>query len=490
MTDRRSPFGALLVPHLRWDPGHGFAYLDALIEESLELGVGGFVVSGGPRDALLALTQELDRRSRHPLLIAAALEAGVGGSFAGATGLPPLAAFGALRDDEAVRRAARLTAREARAHGVNWALAPVCDLDLSPANPFLGSRAFGREAQRAAEWVVEWIDTCQSEGVLACANRFPGTGRAVFDPSVARGSIEAPAGVLWAEDLLPFRAAVDSGVASVLVSAVGFPALDASRAPAAQSRTLLVQLLRDELHFDGLLLADLGELVPHGDARAEAGEALAALAAGCDLLLAPSDPHAVVEAIESGIESGAVSIDALEASLARREFWADWGRASPGREPTLDDVLWARQVADLVVHPVRGVLPSVGPIVDLVVVDDDAASEGGGQSARRPEPLVDTLRSLGLDPREVEGPSAEGRGSVVIALFGEPHAGRARAGYQEVTRRRVARAVADARQAQRSAVVLLFGPPRLAEEIPEVANVVCCWSGSAAMQAAAARRLA
>ncbi|MCL4214451.1 MAG: hypothetical protein KJZ74_11080 [Gemmatimonadales bacterium] len=489
MTDRRSPLGALLVPHLRWDPGHGFAYLDALIEESLELGVGGFVVSGGPRDALLALTQELDRRSRHPLLVAAALEAGVGGSFAGATGLPPLAAFGALRDDEAVRRAARLTAREARAHGVNWALAPVCDLDLSNANPFLGSRTFGREAQRAAEWVVEWIDTCQSEGVLACANRFPGTGRAVFDPCVVRGSIEAPAGVLWAEDLLPFRAAVDSGVASVLVSAVGFPALDASRAPAAQSRTLLVQLLRDELHFDGLLLADLGELVPHGDARAEAGEALAALAAGCDLLLAPSDPHAVVEAIESGIESGAVSIDALEASLARREFWADWGRASPGREPTLDDVLWARQVADLVVHPVRGVLPSVGPVVDLVVVDDDAA-EGSRRGATRPGALVETLRSLGLDPREGEGPSGEGRGSVVVALFGEPHAGRARAGYQEGTRRRVARAVADARQAQRSAVVLLFGPPRLAEEIPEVANVVCCWSGSAAMQAAAARRLA
>jgi len=489
VTDRRSPFGALLVPQLRWDPGHGFAYLAEMIDESIELGVGGFLVSGGPRDEVHALTQELARRTREPLLIAADLEAGAGSAFEGLSGLPPLAALGALRDAEVVRRAARLTAREARAVGVNWALAPVADLDAGAANPFLGSRAFGAEAQRVAEWVVEWIDTCQSEGVLACAKHFPGVARARDDPHLAESLVAAPAGALWAEDLLPFRAAVDTGVASVMAAHVRFPALDATGAVASRSRPLLTQLLREELFFEGLVVSDALGMEGASPAGGESTAGIQALAAGCDLLLAPADPHAVAEAIEDAIEAGALAIDALEASVARRAFWADWGRPAPGREPTLDDVLWARQVADTVVHPLRGVLPTVGPVVDLVVVDDEAGDPPGWPAPSR-EALALTMRSVGLDPRLVDGPTEDGRGSVVIALFGEPRPGKGRAGYHDGTRRRVARAVADARQAQRSSVVLVFGPPWLAAEIPEAQNVLCCWSGTSAMQDAAARRMA
>jgi beta-glucosidase len=489
VTDRRSPFGALLIPQLRWDPGHGFAYLAEMIGESLELGVGGFLVSGGPRDAVVALTQELDRRTGVPLLVAADLEAGAGGAFDGLSGLPPLAALGALHDDEAVRRAARLTAREARTAGVNWALAPVADLDGGALNPFLGSRSFGDAPQRVAEWVVEWIDTCQSEGVLACAKHFPGVARAAADPQLGDSVVGTPAGALWAEDLLPFRAAVDTGVASVMAAHVRFPGLDPSSAVASTSRPMLAELLRDELHFEGLIVSDVLSMPGASAADGETAVAIRALGAGCDLLLAPSDPHAVVEAIEDAIEAGALSIDALEASVARRAFWAHWGRPAHGREPTLDDVLWARQVSDTVVHPVRGVLPAVGPVVDVILIDDEAEGPPGWPAPSR-EPLMVAMRSVGLDPRPADGPTPDGRGSVVIALFGEPRPGKGRAGYHERTRRRVARAVADARQAQRSTVVLLFGPPWLSAEVPEAPNVVCCWSGTAAMQDAAARRMA
>lgn len=488
MTERRSPFAALLVPQLRWDPDHGFAYLQQLIDEALELGVGGFLLTGGSRDEVIALTGELDRRSVHPLLIAADLEAGAGGAFSGATAMPPLAAFGALRDDRAVRRAAILAAREARAMGINWALAPVVDLDTGASNPFLGSRTFGAESQRVAEWGVEWVDACQSEGVLACAKHYPGVGRATSDPHLVRSVVAHPAGALWAEDLVPFRAAVDTGVASIMAAPVAFPGLDPSGAPASLSRPLLTELLRQELHFEGLIVSDALGMAGVAEIAHEPVVAVATLAAGCDLLLAPSDPHAVVEAIDQGLECGVLSYEALEASVARRAFWADWGRRAGGREPTLDDVLWVRQVADSVVHPVRGVIPTVGPEVDLILVDDEAGETPGWPATSR-EPLMLAMRSVGLLPHLCEGPTAEGRGSVVVALFGEPRPGKGRAGFHERTRRRVARAIADTRQAQRSVVVLCFGPPWLAQEIPEALNVVCCWSGSAAMQEAAARRM-
>ena len=79
---------------------------------------------------------------------------------------------------------------------------------------------------------------------------------------------------------------------------------------------------------------------------------------------------------------------------------------------------------------------------------------------------------------------------MVIAVRGEPAAGRGRWGYHEATRQRVARAVSDARAARRSVVAVLFGPPMLADEMPEVPNVICAWGGDRAMQEAAARRLA
>ena len=480
------PLAPLLVPELRWDPGHGFTYLDEMIGDALELGVGGFLITGGARDDVVLLTRELHRRSRDPVLIAADVECGAGGAFSGLTGLPPLAPLAVLRDRDVFIRAAKLTARELRALGVNWALAPVSDLARASANPWLGARTLGADAQRAAEWTVEWIDACQGEGVLACAKHFPGIGRAEEDPNLGTASVDAAAGTLWGDDLLPFRAAVDTGVASVMAAGVSFPGLDASGRAAARSRPVLTDFLRDELGYQGLIVSDVLGTPGLLQGDDEGIAAIEAVGAGCDLLLAPADLHGVIESLERANDGGMLSYDALEESRNRRAFWADWGSPAPGREPTLDDVLWARQVADVVVHPVRGVMPNIGPVVDVLQVDDDADVRWPRPSRRH---FTETLQALGLDARLVDGPTAEGRGSFVIAIFGGPGAGKGRAGYGEVTRRRVARALADARQAKRSAVVVLFGPPALAAEVPEAVNVVCCWSDERAMQEAGARRL-
>src|SRR5687768_12923432 len=80
--------------------------------------------------------------------------------------------IGWLNDVEAIRHAARITAREARAVGVNWIYAPVADVDLEPDNPIIGTRAFGGDVAKVARDVAVWIEACQAEGVLACAKHF------------------------------------------------------------------------------------------------------------------------------------------------------------------------------------------------------------------------------------------------------------------------------------------------------------------------------
>jgi len=480
-------FAALLVPELRWDPQLGFSYLQEAIDDALDVGVGGFIVRGGTTRDVAALTGELHRRSRIPLLIAADAERGAGGAFAGATGLPPFAALAALRDDDAIRRAARLTARELRELGITWALAPCVDLGVEPRNPALGARSFGPDAQRVAEWSVAWVDACQNEGVLACAKHFPGIGRAHTDPLLELTSVHDAGSTLWSSDLVPFRAVVDAGVATVLVAQVSYPRLDKGGDVATRSPLLLGELLRGELQYEGLIVSDAPSQAGAQMAGGEGAAAAAALVAGCDLILAPADLGAVLDGVEGALRSGALADRELEARLSRRTFWAQWGRPGDGREPTLEDVLRARQTADTVVHVVRGNAPNIGPVVDVILVDDEAAlfpSAGDRLGA-----FFETLRAMEFAPQQVEEPSEQGRGAVLIAVLGEPAAGRGRPGYSEATRRRVARAVADARRANRPSAVVLFGPPRLAEEVPEAAHVLCAWSGDRSMQQAAARRV-
>ncbi len=480
-------YAALLIPELRWDPGVGFAHLREMIDDALELGVGGFVVRGGSTEEVTALTGELHRRSRLPLLIAADAERGAGGAFAGATGLPPFAALAALRDEEAIRRAARLTARELRALGVTWALGPIADLAAELTNPMLGARAAGPEAQRVAEWCVAWVDACQNEGVLACAAHFPGVGRARTDPWIERTEIGAAGPVLWGTDLVPFRAVVDAGVATVLAAHVSYPRLDASGELASRSPLLLRDLLRGELQYEGLIVSDAPAQVGAWTAGGEGEAAAAALVAGCDLILAPADLDAVLDGMDGALRSGALSDAALEDRLRRRTFWAQWSRPGDGRDPTLEDVLWARQTADTVVHGLRGALPNVGRSVDVLLVDDDAEQVPPGVD--RLAGFFDTLRAMEIVPRRVASAGEAGGGALVIAVLGAPAAGRGRAGYRDATRRKVAEAVAVARQAGQQVAAVIFGPPALAAELPEVSQVVCAWSGDRAMQEAAARRL-
>ena len=176
-----SEIAELFYPAIRWEESGGYEAQRSGIEEALKLGVGGFILFGGPSEHVVALTEDLHSKSKAALLIGADLERGAGQQFAGQTALPPLAAIASLEDLQTVRRAAGVTAREARELGINWIYAPDCDLDIEPDNPIVGTRSFGSNPDRVGEYAAGWIDACQAEGVLACAKHFPGHGRTTVD---------------------------------------------------------------------------------------------------------------------------------------------------------------------------------------------------------------------------------------------------------------------------------------------------------------------
>src|SRR5436305_6307277 len=282
-----SEIAELFYPAIRWEESGGYEAQRSGIEEALGLGVGGFILFGGPAEQVAALTEHLHSKSRNALLIGADLERGAGQQFAGETALPPLAAIASLEDVQAIRRAAAVTAREARELGVNWIYAPDCDLDVEPDNPIIGTRSFGSDPDRVGEFAAAWIDACQAEGVLASAKHFPGHGRTTVDSHKELPRVDVSADTLRETDLVPFKRAIERGVASIMSAHVAFPAFDPSGAPATLSAPILTDLLRRELEFTGLVVTDA--LIMEGVLAGGESEAVVrALGAGCDCLLYPA----------------------------------------------------------------------------------------------------------------------------------------------------------------------------------------------------------
>ncbi len=318
-----SDLAQLIIAAVRWDAERGFAAATPEVERALALGVGGFLLLGGERDAVAAFTAQLRAATHHPLLVAADLERGAGQVIAGCTRHPPAATLASLGDPLAIGAVARQAAREALALGVNWALAPVADLDLHPANPVTGARSLGSDPEEVAAGVTEWIDAIQGEGMLACAKHFPGHGRTTEDSHTALPVVTATRQQMQV-DLAPFIAAIDTGVATIMTAHVAYPALDPSGAPATVSRAIVHTILREELGYEGLIVTDALVMFGAKDPRGEGNFSGRAVAAGCDLLLHPSDPAAALHGLEV-VAGRTVSRAQLDASLARRGHSARWG---------------------------------------------------------------------------------------------------------------------------------------------------------------------
>lgn len=472
----------LLFPAIRWDREHGWEPARQGIDEALALGVGGFCLFGGEAAAVGELTAELRARSRAPLLIASDLERGAGQQFTGATQLPPLAAIGALDDVDATRTAAMLTAREARALGVNWVFAPVADVDLEADNPIVGTRSFGNDPELVARHVTEWIEGCHEAGALCCAKHFPGHGRTVEDSHAVLPLVEASRDELEA-DLGPFRAAIAANVDAIMTAHVAYLALDPTAAPATLSPAIVTNLLRRTLQFGGLIVTDAlimeGVL---GGGLTEGRATVHAVAAGCDALLYPQDVAGVAKALEAAIGKDLPENRVLEAigridtAAARAaEEEAENGPAEWGRD---EDHEWALELARRTLIALAGT-PRTARSVDLLTIDDDV---GGPYPPPSRAAFAEALRAANVEVRETD--AADAARDLIIAVYSDIRAWKGRPGLSAAARQ----SIADALAKQPAATVVLFGHPRLGGDL-RAERVLAAWGGERIMQQAAARWL-
>lgn len=172
-----------------------------------------------------------------------------------ATLWPPMRHVGNVRQLDLTRQVAAALAREVRACGFDLDFAPVADVDSNPKNPVIGDRAFSPKADETAAHVAAFVEAMQAEGCAACAKHFPGHGDTTVDSHLDLPTVEKDPPDLDQVELVPFRAAIAAGVASIMTAHVVFPAWDEGR-PATMSSRIVRGQLRERLGHTGVVFSD------------------------------------------------------------------------------------------------------------------------------------------------------------------------------------------------------------------------------------------
>ena len=254
----RAKAAQLVMP---WIPGTyaaaddpGFLKARAWVDS---LQVGGIIASiGSPLD-IAAKLNVLQAHAAIPLLVASDLEGGTAMRFNGGTAFPTNMGVAATGRELDAYEMGRITALEGRAVGIHLVFAPVADVNNNAANPIINTRSFGADPRAVADLVAAEVLGLQEHGMLATAKHFPGHGDTGTDTHISLPVIDAPWNRLDSVELVPFRAAVKSGVAAVMSAHIALPGIDSGQVrPATLTPTLLTGVLRDSLRFNGLVVTD------------------------------------------------------------------------------------------------------------------------------------------------------------------------------------------------------------------------------------------
>ena len=280
--------------------------------------VGCYHTFGGDPASIALLINEMQRESKVPLLITADLEGGPGYVLFGATRMPLAMSMGATGDTNVAYEAAKITAEEARAIGVNVNFYPVADVQNNPANPIINIRSFGDDPARVSEFVQAYVRGAQDNGIIATAKHFPGHGDVATDSHLEMPVLDVAPQRLETVEWPPFEAAVNSGVDAVMSAHIWLPQLEPEKGvPSTLSKNVITGVLRDQLHFNGLVFTDAMTMRGVSANFPPADATLRAVNAGDDIILHPPDIDASFNAIKSAVQSGAIPESRIDASVRR-----------------------------------------------------------------------------------------------------------------------------------------------------------------------------
>jgi beta-N-acetylhexosaminidase len=233
------------------------------------------------------------------------------------TQFPGNMALAATGRTKLARISHRVTAKEAKAMGINYNFAPVADVNSNPSNPIIEVRSFGSREETVSKFVTAAVKGIHDAGIAASAKHFPGHGDAGTDSHTGLPIIEHTISEFETIDLPPFKAAIDAGVDSIMTAHILVPSYDDSGLPATLSKKILTDLLRRQWDYDGVIVTDALTMEGVRNMFPDSQIPVEALKAGADMMLMPPEMDESVQGVIDAVNSGEITEKRINASVRR-----------------------------------------------------------------------------------------------------------------------------------------------------------------------------
>lgn len=289
-----------------------------------DLHIGGLMCRCMPSEDVIGTVSVLQTNARIPFLIAANLEAGGNGVTPAGTKVGSQMAAAATGDVESAYLLGKVCAREAKSVGVNFAFAPVCDIDLNFRNPITNTRTYGADSDTVLAMAKAYMRACDEHGICTSAKHFPGDGVDERDQHLL-SSVNSLSCEEWDESYGKiYKGMIDAGVKAVMVGHIMQPAwsrrlcpelAEEDIMPASLSKELLQGLLRERLGFQGLIITDATTMAGFAAAMPRSEAVPGAIAAGCDMFLFTKNLDEDLRFMRQGVRSGMITPERLEAAV-------------------------------------------------------------------------------------------------------------------------------------------------------------------------------
>ncbi|MEN3329739.1 MAG: beta-N-acetylhexosaminidase [Acidobacteriota bacterium] len=498
--------------------------------------VGGIILFRGPVYESVILVNRMQQLARYPLLVSADLEAGAGMRFDDTVNFPWNMAVGATGNPEYARRQGEITAREARALGVQQIFAPVVDVNNNAANPVINVRSYGEDPADVARFAAAFTEGAQNAGTIATAKHFPGHGDTAVDSHRGLPEINVSRERLNTVEFVPFKATVDAGIGAVMVGHIALPQIDATSVkplpenlkskptdtdqngeiieekaamPATMS-PVIGHILRNDLKFDGMIVTDALSMSGLTIYFTQEEAAVRALEAGADMLLKPADVDASFRGVLQAVKSGRITEQRVEDS-ARRILAAkyDLGLVKDRMTPidSIDRVVGSKDVMALATEIAEHAITLVRDEDKLVPLRNlkpdtrvfNLAVTNGDDRNWIANPFVASLKHAGMkvetvvvDERTTSSEilkitdRAVSADLIIVSLYGRVRSGQADSvGIPKTGEYALKRLILE----KKPLVGISFGNPYLLQSFPKLRTYLVSYGDMPALQQAAARAL-
>ena len=230
---------------------------------------------------------------------------------------PTMEEIGKTQDADYVYYMASTIGSQIGELGFNVDFAPVADVKTSEMNSEIGTRSFGDDPKRVAEFVSAYVKGLESQNICSTLKHFPGQGSSSGDTHQGSVDIDSSISKLRKIDFVPFVSGIEAGADFVMVSHISVSRVTETREPASVSKLIMTTILREELDYSGLIVTDAFDMACITDKYSAAEAAVKSFNAGADIILMPQDLPEAYDAILSKVKSGKITEKRLNDTVQR-----------------------------------------------------------------------------------------------------------------------------------------------------------------------------